>query len=102
MAETANYPSLNNKTVIITGGAQGIGESIVEQFITQNSKVAFLDIDENAGKALVKKINQVLNKTYITKKQRNNGTFHYRGDLPIFMKKNWQAKIKNILKIYKR
>ena len=58
MAETANYPSLNNKTVIITGGAQGIGESIVEQFITQNSKVAFLDIDENAGKALVKKINQ--------------------------------------------
>ena len=62
MAETANYPSLNNKTVIITGGAQGIGESIVEQFITQNSKVAFLDIDENAGKNLVKKINQKYNK----------------------------------------
>ena len=58
MDEIANYPSLNNKVVIITGGAQGIGESIVEQFIIQNSKVAFLDINENAGKNLVEKINQ--------------------------------------------
>ena len=46
MNEIAIYPSLKNKVVLITGGAQGIGESIVEQFIKQESKVAFLDIDE--------------------------------------------------------
>ena len=49
MNEIAIYPSLKNKVVLITGGAQGIGESIVEQFIKQESKVAFLDIDEKAA-----------------------------------------------------
>ena len=56
MNEIAIYPSLKNKVVLITGGAQGIGESIVEQFIKQQSKVAFLDIDENAAENLVNKI----------------------------------------------
>ena len=56
MNEIAIYPSLKNKVVIITGGAQGIGESIVEQFIKQQSKVAFLDIDEKAAENLVNKI----------------------------------------------
>ena len=56
MNEIAIYPSLKNKVVLITGGAQGIGESIVEQFIKQKSKVAFLDIDENAAENLVNKI----------------------------------------------
>ena len=56
MNEIAIYPSLKDKVVIITGGAQGIGESIVEQFIKQQSKVAFLDIDEKAAENLVNKI----------------------------------------------
>ena len=56
MNEIAIYPSLKDKVVIITGGAQGIGESIVEQFIKQQSKVAFLDIDEKAAENLVKKM----------------------------------------------
>ena len=38
MNEIANYPSLKNKVVLITGGAQGIGESIVEQFIKKMKK----------------------------------------------------------------
>ena len=56
MNEIAIYPSLKDKVVIITGGAQGIGESIVEQFIKQQSKVAFLDIDEKAADNLVNRI----------------------------------------------
>ena len=56
MNEIASYPSLNNKVVIITGGASGIGASIVEQFVLQHSKVAFLDINEQIGKELVDKI----------------------------------------------
>ena len=43
MNEIAIYPSLKNKTVIITGGASGIGSSIVENFLQHGSKVAFLD-----------------------------------------------------------
>ena len=58
MNEIAIYPSLKNKVVIITGGAQGIGESIVEQFIKQESKVAILDIYEKAADNLVNKIKQ--------------------------------------------
>ena len=63
MNEIAIYPSLKNKVVLITGGAQGIGESIVEQFIQQDSLVAFLDIDVKAGEDLVKKINSKYNQT---------------------------------------
>ena len=53
MNEIASYPSLENKVVIITGGASGIGASIVEQFIIQKSIVAFIDIEEEIGKNLV-------------------------------------------------
>ena len=55
MNEIASYPSLNNKVVLITGGASGIGENLVEHFITQKAKVAFLDIEENLGQNLKKK-----------------------------------------------
>ena len=55
MNEIANYPSLKDKVVVITGGASGIGESIVENFLQQGSKVAFLDKDEKLGNKLVKK-----------------------------------------------
>ena len=56
MNEIAIYPSLKDRVVLITGGASGIGESIVEQFISQKSKVAFLDINEEKGIELTKKI----------------------------------------------
>ena len=38
MNEIATYPSLKDRVVLITGGASGIGESIVEQFVSQKSK----------------------------------------------------------------
>ena len=40
----ATYPSLKNRVVLITGGATGIGESLVTHFARQGSRVAFLDI----------------------------------------------------------
>jgi NAD(P)-dependent dehydrogenase (short-subunit alcohol dehydrogenase family) len=48
----AIYPSLRDRTVFVTGGGSGIGASIVEHFIEQGSRVAFVDIDRAASEAL--------------------------------------------------
>ncbi len=47
------YTSLKDKVVFITGGGMGIGAAIVRGFCEQGSKVAFVDIAEDASKALV-------------------------------------------------
>ncbi|MDR6263119.1 MULTISPECIES: SDR family oxidoreductase [Rhodobacterales] len=52
MTKFALYPSLKDKTVLITGGASGIGEQMVEAFAGQGAKVAFLDKDESASAAV--------------------------------------------------
>jgi D-xylose 1-dehydrogenase len=52
----AIYPSLANKTVVVSGGGSGIGEVIVEGFVRQKSRVFFLDIAEDESKALVAKL----------------------------------------------
>lgn len=48
----ATYPSLAGRTVFVTGGASGIGESFVQNFHAQGCKVAFVDLQEEAGEAL--------------------------------------------------
>ncbi|RZL64653.1 MAG: SDR family oxidoreductase [Variovorax sp.] len=48
----ANYPSLVDRTVLVTGGATGIGASLVTHFVAQGARVGFLDIDAPAGTAL--------------------------------------------------
>ena len=55
-ANFALYPSLRGKVVVITGGATGIGEEMVEHFAHQGAKVAFLDIQNDAGLQLVKRL----------------------------------------------
>ena len=52
----AQYPSLQDKVVLITGGATGIGASMVEHFAAQGSRVAFLDLDESGAARLVETI----------------------------------------------
>ena len=53
MSEIASYPSLKGRTVFVTGGASGIGASIVAAFAAQGAKVGFVDLDE-ANSAAVK------------------------------------------------
>lgn len=48
----AVYPSLRGRPVFITGGATGIGESLVTHFCAQGAKVAFVDIAAQAGREL--------------------------------------------------
>jgi NAD(P)-dependent dehydrogenase (short-subunit alcohol dehydrogenase family) len=50
------YPSLKGRGVVITGGASGIGEALVEAFVTQGARVAFLDVQDDAAKALITRL----------------------------------------------
>jgi D-xylose 1-dehydrogenase len=48
----ARYPSLSSRIVLITGGATGIGESLVRNFAHQGARVAFLDIQDEPAREL--------------------------------------------------
>jgi D-xylose 1-dehydrogenase len=52
----ASYPSLRDRVVVVTGGATGIGQAIVEAFAMQNAQVVFLDIQDEAADQLTKKL----------------------------------------------
>lgn len=52
MTDFATYPSLAGTPVIISGGASGIGESLVRNFASQGAKVGFVDIAVEAGNKL--------------------------------------------------
>jgi len=52
----AVYPSLAGRRVIVSGGASGIGEGIVEAFVRQGSAVAFVDVLEAEGNAVVARL----------------------------------------------
>ena len=56
LAQAAVYPSLAGKKVIVSGGASGIGEGIVEAFVRQGAAVAFVDVLDDASEALVKRL----------------------------------------------
>jgi NAD(P)-dependent dehydrogenase (short-subunit alcohol dehydrogenase family) len=49
----ASYPSLVDRTVFVTGGADGIGAAMVEHFARQGSKVAFVDKNVDYADATV-------------------------------------------------
>ena len=49
----AIYPDLEGKSVLVTGGASGIGASIVRAFARQKAKVGFIDIAREPAAALV-------------------------------------------------
>jgi NAD(P)-dependent dehydrogenase (short-subunit alcohol dehydrogenase family) len=51
-SQFASYPSLRGRTVLVTGGATGIGSSIVAHFAGQGSRVAFLDVQDEPAQML--------------------------------------------------
>jgi len=55
-ATATTYPSLRGKRVIVTGGGSGIGAGLVEGFVTQGARVAFVDVAEADAQALVARL----------------------------------------------
>jgi NAD(P)-dependent dehydrogenase (short-subunit alcohol dehydrogenase family) len=60
MGAYADYPSLKGRHVFITGGATGIGAALVEAFAGQGALVGFIDIANEAGKALAERLGQAV------------------------------------------
>ena len=56
MPEFAVFPSLRDKTVLVTGGAQGIGSEIVRAFVSQGARVGFIDLDSEGSAALASSV----------------------------------------------
>jgi NAD(P)-dependent dehydrogenase (short-subunit alcohol dehydrogenase family) len=52
----ANYPDLVDRVILVTGGAANIGAAHVRAFADAGAKVAFLDIQEEAGAALAQEL----------------------------------------------
>ena len=52
-------PSLRERVVLITGGATGIGASLVEAFSRQGARVAFVDIQDEAAAAVIGSVGAV-------------------------------------------
>lgn len=48
----AIYPSLKDRLVVVTGGGSGIGAGMTEAFAFQGARVIFLDVAEEASRAL--------------------------------------------------
>ncbi len=53
LSHLARHPGLKGRSVFVSGGGSGIGAGIVEAFVDQGSKVAFVDIDKAKSEKLV-------------------------------------------------
>src|SRR5688572_5133490 len=58
-------PDLRDGSVLVTGGANGIGAAIVRAFHIQNARVSFCDTDAAAGQSLAKELGERVSFTRI-------------------------------------
>jgi NAD(P)-dependent dehydrogenase (short-subunit alcohol dehydrogenase family) len=54
----SRFPSLNGRSVFVTGGGSGIGAAIVTAFAQQGARVAFIDVAREASEALADQLAQ--------------------------------------------
>ena len=65
----AHYPELKGRHVVITGGGNGIGASLVRAFHTQGAQVSFCDQDEAAGQSLAAELGDSVSFTKVDLRQ---------------------------------
>ena len=52
----STYPSLQGRSVFVTGGGSGIGAAIVTAFAEQGARVAFIDVAKEASETLARRL----------------------------------------------
>lgn len=57
--DLVQYACFQDAPVLVTGGASGIGASLVAGFAAQGARTAFIDIDADAGAGLVESLGDV-------------------------------------------
>ena len=57
--------SLENKIVVVTGGAKGIGYAIAERMLRQKAKVVIADMDKEEGTKAAKNLSKIHSCTFI-------------------------------------
>lgn len=60
MMPSEKFPDLEGASVLITGGGSGIGAALTEGFMRQGARVAFIDIAEDASRALCERLGKEL------------------------------------------
>lgn len=55
----ANRENIRGKSVIITGGANGMGEACVRDFVAAGAFVTFADVNEERGQAVEHELNNM-------------------------------------------
>lgn len=48
---------LENQHILVTGGSRGIGAAIIEKALAEGAKVSFIDVEAEAGEALLRALN---------------------------------------------
>jgi NAD(P)-dependent dehydrogenase (short-subunit alcohol dehydrogenase family) len=56
VTEFATYPSLRGQVAFVSGGASGLGAEFVAQLAAQGVRVGFVDIQDDAGRALADQV----------------------------------------------
>lgn len=56
MTQSAIYPSLKSRHILITGGGSGIGAELTRAFVRQGAHVSFIDFDDQASATLTQEL----------------------------------------------
>jgi NAD(P)-dependent dehydrogenase (short-subunit alcohol dehydrogenase family) len=63
---STQYRSLEDRSVVITGGASGIGEEMVRAFIAQKARVSFIDVARDLGETLASETGAIFHACDVT------------------------------------